>query len=88
MPKVIQVIESIEKEGKGTVENPYRETKCFYSLEGDLLIRDESYMYHKLNSEYDRLNEEYIKLSADYNALVMAANKHKALREIASRRKK
>lgn len=88
MPKVIQVIESTENEGNGTTQNPYRNTKCFYSLEGDLLIRDESFMYHKLNNEYSRLNEEYIKLSADYNALVMAANKTKALREIASRRKK
>lgn len=41
MPKVIQVIESIESRGAGVVGSPCRSVTCYYTLEGEFLAESD-----------------------------------------------
>lgn len=99
MPKVITVIESYETEGNGKPENPYRSVLKHYTFEGDLIVQDHSYIYEllkessqnnikRLEKEKEALRKEYIDLAEKYNTLVMSADKRKASRDLASKRKK
>lgn len=95
MPKIIQVIETYETEGAGIVSSPYRRVLKHYSFEGDLLLEDNRFMYEmlkvnheKLEKEYKALEEKYTDLINQYNTIVMSADKRKASRDLASKRKK
>jgi hypothetical protein len=43
MPKLMQVIQSEETEGKGVANDPYRRVTRYYTPEGDLLAENDSY---------------------------------------------
>lgn len=95
MPKIIQVIESYETEGKGIESNPYRSVLKHYSFDGELLLADHSVIYEilkdsheKLQQEYKALEDKYTDLINKYNTIVMSADKRKASRDLAAKRKK
>lgn len=43
MPKVIQVIESIETEGAGTPDNPYRGVTRYYTTDGEFIAENDPF---------------------------------------------
>lgn len=53
MPKVIQVIEALEREGRGTNEDPARMVARYYTLEGDLLFERDPWEEEKKQKEAD-----------------------------------